>query len=569
MRRRWLKWLRVAAALFVAGGLVLALVDFRGLVPSGTAHLRAVLQLVPALVSLASGAALAHTAAAATVLLLTLALGRVYCSVICPLGLLQDAIIRLAGWLRRGRNPAARFAPARTWLRHVFLCGTVVAVLAGAGGVALALLDPYSAFGRIAVDLFRPVVTAANNLLVGPAGALGLGGWYRVNPQWVAVGALVVPVVTLVLVATMAALRGRLYCNTVCPVGTALGLLSRRAAFRLQIQPGACRKCAACLGVCKAQCIDLRGGAIDFSRCVACYNCVGACPENAIGYRFAWRPDRAAAAKKTPAPTAPAAATATPAASLARVAEAPATDPRRRGFIAAVALGAAGLVSVAPAAEPHGADGAPDEGGSHGPRRRRRHGHGRGDGEGGGSPVISPPGSRSIERLLELCTGCHLCVSACPTQVLVPAFLEYGWSGLDKPHMAYAHAFCNFDCRRCAEVCPTGAIEILALADKQLTRIGKARFVEDRCVVVANGTDCAACSEHCPTKAVETVPYRDNLRVPRVDHSLCIGCGACEYACPVKPVKAITVTGERVHSRAEKAVEKPAEAPAGVGDFPF
>jgi ferredoxin len=138
-----------------------------------------------------------------------------------------------------------------------------------------------------------------------------------------------------------------------------------------------------------------------------------------------------------------------------------------------------------------------------------------------------------------------------------------------KPRLEYSAAFCNFECRRCGEVCPDGAISLLALADKQLTQIGEAHFDQKKCIVVVKGTDCAACSEHCPTKAVHTIPYGDNLRLPEVTRDLCIGCGACEYACPVLPEKAIVVAGHRRHGRARKPVETKAAAPTPAGDFPF
>jgi ferredoxin len=153
--------------------------------------------------------------------------------------------------------------------------------------------------------------------------------------------------------------------------------------------------------------------------------------------------------------------------------------------------------------------------------------------------------------------------------VLQPALFEYGLEGLLKPRLNYHSAYCLFECTRCGEICPDGAIDLLDLATKQVTQIGVADFYRSRCVVEVNGTDCAACSEHCPTKAVTTKPYRENLRLPSLDQSLCIGCGACEYACPVKPTKAILVTGRSRHSHAQKLVEKKATAPAQTGDFPF
>ena len=187
------------------------------------------------------------------------------------------------------------------------------------------------------------------------------------------------------------------------------------------------------------------------------------------------------------------------------------------------------------------------------------------------SRAICPPGSEGVDRFLDRCTACHLCVSACPTHVLQPAFLEYGLAGLMKPRLDYSAAFCNFDCQRCAEVCPDGAITLIALADKQVVRIGLAQLNLDNCIVKQKDTDCAACSEHCPTKAVDTIPYKGKLRLPKVTDELCIGCGACEYACPALPKKAITVAGRRRHEKAVRRHEEKASDPrAGTGgDFPF
>ena len=138
-----------------------------------------------------------------------------------------------------------------------------------------------------------------------------------------------------------------------------------------------------------------------------------------------------------------------------------------------------------------------------------------------------------------------------------------------KPRMDYSTAFCNFDCRICGEVCPSGAITLLDLAEKQLTQIGEAHFDEKKCIVAVKGTDCAACSEHCPTKAVYTVPYGDNLRLPKVNPDLCIGCGGCEYACPAQPDKAITVSSRASTVAPRNLLSKRCRPPAPAGDFPF
>jgi ferredoxin len=521
MSRRLLKPLRLAIGLLVLLAFTAAFVDFRGAGPlQRPGQLLAHVQFMPAFVALVTGATVLGLGCL-VVLLLTLLFGRVYCSTLCPLGLLQDAVARLARWFRLRRRPLL-YRPAVNGLRYGVLAVAALAVAGGASVLTYAHGDPYSNFGRIASGLLRPLAAALNNAFVGPAAAFGLSGLYRVEVPWPGPGILVPAVLMLLLVAGLAAWRERIYCNTLCPVGTLLGLVSRHAAFRLVIDRTACTKCASCLRACKAQCLDLRAGVIDASRCVACFNCLSACPEQGLGYEFAWaRTPAAAGSASLPAPSA-------------------VTGPTRRAFLAGtLALAPAVLraaTPLAPAPEPR-------------------------------APV-APPGAGGTERFLARCTACQLCVSACLTGVLRPASVEYGFAGFMKPRLDFEKSFCNYDCRRCGEACPTGAIANLPLADKQLTSIGVARFNQELCVVETEGTDCAACSEHCPTKAVETVPFRDNLRLPRVDDDLCIGCGACQYACPVRPQRAITVEARPTHTRAKRAeTEQPAVRP--VSGFSF
>jgi ferredoxin-type protein NapF len=455
------------------------------------------------------------------VALATLAAGRIYCSTLCPLGILQDIVLRVRRLVRRKTLPK-RYAKPRVVFRHVVLWSTIAILLAGGSGIVLPLVDPYSSFGRAATNLFRPLATLANNAFVSSAESLGRHVGNRFDILWAPMGALVFSAVVLAIVVVLAWRHGRLYCNTFCPVGTLLGGLARNAAFRLGIDRTACRKCAECLGVCKSQCIDLRAGAIDFTRCVACFDCLDACRHGAIEYRFSWQ-----------RPTSPAPA--------ALREKAPPAGVSRRIFFGHTAATIGALATA--------------QAGKHGGGRRRTQ-----------SRAIAPPGAASVAQFLDRCTACHLCVSACPTHALQPATLEYGLAGWLKPHLDYSVAFCNFDCLRCGEVCPDGAIAPLDPATKHVTRIGVAKLALDHCIVVKNGTDCAACSEHCPTKAVSTVPYRDDLLKPSLDEDLCIGCGACEFACPVK---AITVAPLATHGVAKQLLEEKAALPQAGGDFPF
>lgn len=524
MGQRWLKPVRLAVALAVSGGLTLAFLDFRDTGWAVAARHLAGVQLVPALVALTASASLLTVLVVAGLAVVTLLAGRVYCSAVCPLGVLQDGLRRVLG---RGRKRALPHQPPADALRYGSLAVALAGVVAGWTGLTLALLDPYSHFGRIVAGLLRPLAIGANNLVADGLAVVGAPQPYRADLSGAGGMALALPLAVVCLLGGLVWWRGRLFCNTLCPVGTVLGLVARVSAWRLAIDPAACRRCGDCLRACKAGCIDVRGGSVDASRCVGCFNCIEVCNERAIGLRRRWR--RPVARAQVPAPVV-------------------ASANERRRFVAGAAVLAMSAATAGAA------------------WLTRRGESARGDPPPAGAAV--PPGAGSLDGILARCTACHLCVSACPTQVLRPALLELGAAGWLHPRLDYTRAFCNYDCRRCAEVCPDGALVLLPLAEKQVTRLGRAELVQRLCVVERDGTDCAACSEHCPTKAVDTVPYRAGLRLPQINAELCIGCGACEFACPVKPQKAITVKPLRRHERAKRAEEQPAKPPP-KGGFPF
>lgn len=537
MSQRLLKPLRVILALAFFVATAALFLDLTGRIPGGAVDGVLYLQPTPSLVRFAGAAGWA-AAGFLVVLVVTLVFGRVFCSTVCPLGTLQDAIIRLANWDRaRHRRVQFRYRRPRRLIGYGLLGGVAAAALGGLL-LPLAQLDPFSHFGRILGLLVRPLVIGLNNLLVR---ALESAGSYALAPvsfvleRW---EVLLAPLAVLGLLVWMAARHGRLFCNTLCPVGTLLGLVSRFAPLRIQIDQARCDLCARCSIRCKAQCIDLRSKRVDFERCVACFDCIPACPEAGIGYRLAWGRGAQTAAAPLVAGRSP-------------MEERSLESDGRRGFLGAglwLSAGA-GLALLARAEGP--------------PQNKR--------------PTeiavvrthpIAPPGAGSIRALHAACTACQLCVSACPTGVLQPALLTYGAGGFLNPHLAFELAYCTFECTRCGEVCPTHAIRPLRREVKKTTRIGTVRFIEDNCVVVAEKTDCGACAEHCPTRAVSMVPYQDGLTIPALQPDWCIGCGACEYACPVRPYRAIYVDGEPEHQVAELAPIEALEQ-AVPEDFPF
>lgn len=517
-----LKALRVGVSATFFALIALVFLDFGNLIPPAFTRGLLYLQFIPSLLQFLHGATLG-LAGWVVALALTVFFGRIYCSTVCPLGTLQDVIGFAARKWRKGR----RFCFVRPDRRLRYSITVITALLVVVGsGLLLNLLDPFSAAGRIFSDLIRPAVIVANNVA---AGAMEQFGFYALpRRQWavltpMAVGA---SVATLMIVLWLAATRGRLYCNTVCPVGTLLGLVSRVSWLRIGIDRDSCTQCKRCERVCKAGCIDLDSMVVDSERCVGCCNCLAACPGGALHFENGWRR----------APIAP-------------------PDQGRRDFLVhsgVSLLGLAGLTETNATITPSKPTTVPEA--VKGP--------------------ASPPGSVSIERFTSICTACHLCVSVCPSRVLSPSLLEYGPSGLLQPRMNFRAAHCNYECTLCTQVCPTGALLPLAKEEKKLTQLGVARFIKENCVVFTDNTSCGACSEHCPTKAVRMVPYPNPqnkpLVIPEVDPDYCVGCGGCEHACPTKPFKAICVDGNPVHKLAKKPEPQKIELKVDEKeDFPF
>ncbi|MDE6317513.1 MAG: 4Fe-4S binding protein [Muribaculaceae bacterium] len=201
-------------------------------------------------------------------LLVTLVFGRVYCSMVCPLGIVQDLFARLPRISRRqqSRHPYS-FHGANNRFRYVWLAVIIGSVIAGTS-MLLALFDPYTAFSRFMTYLLRPLIAAASGKTVVAGTLAGTG----------------IAIVTFVAVAVVAIRRGRFICNTVCPVGSILSIVSRHSVYRMDINTDTCINCGRCEQVCKAECIDYKQHTVDMSRCVVCFNCTAECENGAITY---------------------------------------------------------------------------------------------------------------------------------------------------------------------------------------------------------------------------------------------------------------------------------------------
>ena len=212
--------------------------------------------------------------------ILTLIFGRVYCSVICPLGVMQDVISHIHGRVKKNRF---NYSPAITWLRLAMLAVLVVAIILGIGSL-VALLAPYSAYGRIANNLLQPIYIWCNNGLAAIVEHYESYAFYSREVWLKSLPTFIIAALTLIIIGFLAWRSGRTYCNTICPVGTVLGYIAKFSLFKVRFNEEKCKDCSLCSKNCKASCIDFKTHTVDYTRCVACGNCIEKCNFGALSY---------------------------------------------------------------------------------------------------------------------------------------------------------------------------------------------------------------------------------------------------------------------------------------------
>ena len=478
----------LAAVFFVL--ITLLFLDFTGTLHHWLSWM-AKIQFLPAVMAL-------NVVVVVALIALTLVFGRIYCSVICPLGVFQDLLARL----RRKKNKYS-YSKEVKWLRYPVLAVFVLAGVAGIGSL-FQLLAPYSAYGRIATMIFQPIWKLGNNLLAMVAERMDSYAFYTIDTWMRSLPVLIIAAVTLVILAVLAWRGGRTYCNTICPVGTILSFFARFSWLKIRFDVEKCKNCSLCSKNCKAACIDFKSHTVDYSRCVACGNCIDSCKFDALKYSSSMQTKKNAS-----------------------------VDASQRSFLLASAL-----VSTAAMAQ----------------KKEKLMDGGLAEIEDKVAPQrqtpLTPPGSLSFQNLSTRCTGCQLCVSECPNQVLRPSG---DLMHLMQPTMSYEHGYCRPECTRCSEVCPAGAIKKIDQDEKTSIQIGHAVWIKKNCVVLTDEVECGNCARHCPSGAIEMVPLdhdnEDSPKVPAINEAACIGCGACEYVCPSRPFSAIYVEGHEVHRK--------------------
>lgn len=491
-----LKKIRIVIATICFISITLLFLDF-----TGTVHLwlswLAKIQFFPAILA-------ANFIIVGIFILLTILFGRVYCSTLCPLGVFQDAVSWIASKKKKNRfSYSSTIDPLRYIILGIFVVSIIIDIYS-----LTSLLEPYSAYGRIASNIFEPIYLWGNNLLAYLAERMNSYAFYSVDVWIKSVSTFTIALLTFLLLIVLSWKKGRLYCNTICPIGTVLGLFSRFALCKPRINEENCIHCGLCEKNCKASCIDAKSETIDYSRCISCFNCIDVCPQGGIQYTIS---------------------------GLKKIEEEnkilDGKSASRRKFFTIFSLFALGFIKKAYGQDFDGGLAIIED--KKEPERLTE---------------IVPPGAFTIQHLRKNCTGCQLCITACPNQILMPS---NDLLTLMQPEISYKRGYCRPECTKCSEVCPTSAINKVTVAEKSSIQIGHAVWNKDLCLVNKDKVKCDNCARHCPTGAINMELLDSNnplsLKIPIINESRCIGCGACEHLCPSRPYSAIYIEGHERH----------------------
>jgi MauM/NapG family ferredoxin protein len=450
----------------------------------------------------------------------TVVLGRVFCGWFCPLGTIHAAVSRIGDAF--AKKP--RTDNWSRWQLGKYFILTAILVMCVFGVQWLVLLDPFAILYRSTATTLWPMV---QEVMEEGAHAVyqadpGVGSWrltalteppYRFLRDHVAVvpgqafvgSGLILAFFLLTLGLNF--VRRRFWCRYLCPLGALLGIIAWRPWLRRRVDAVSCNGCGLCGQACHGAASDQPGTGWKPQECMGCMNCTPACPKSCAVFDLTkpWTRHESEGS----------------------------INLARRNLLASGAAGIAGVMLLRSSPQARGQTFNPD--------------------------LIRPPGSRAETDFLARCIACGACMKICPTGGLQPAILEAGLAGLWTPRFVMTIGYCDHECNRCGQVCPTQAIAPLAIDEKKQTHIGLAVFDFNRCIPYAYGRNCMVCEEHCPvpTKAIyfrpaELTDRNGNVKTilqPRVDPEHCNGCGICENVCPFKDRPAIRITsaGETRH----------------------
>lgn len=346
--------------------------------------------------------------------------GRLYCSLICPLGILQEFIYLI--YLKINNNIISKAKYHKPKPYKYFIFALVFGSVFAGSSIIIKYIDPYSIFASF-------------------------------------VSFSIYGIIIVILILSVLFFKDRFFCTSVCPVGTMLGLLSKISFFKIYLDNN-CISCGLCSKNCLSKCIDIKNKTVDNENCIKCLKCISICPKNSIKYGIKLEKTK--------------------------------FNPNRRRAI--ISIGASALFISAYAA-----------GISFSKKIYKNL-----------KKTILPPGAKDIQKLANKCTNCNLCIVNCPMKILDKADFDYKTIHIN---FKKGKQYCNFNCSKCSQICPTGAIKNITLKQKQKTKIANS-YINQNCI------ECGKCISKCPKDAIS---YIENSL--KIDNSKCIGCGICKAVC--------------------------------------
>jgi polyferredoxin len=441
------------------------------------------------------------------IVLVTIALGRVFCGFVCPFGTIHHAIAAIKPALKGERMLQANRKTPGQRFKYFILILMLVGCLLGLN--LTGLLDPVAMlFRSLALAVLPGLGVGLRSFFDALAGSdmkilnlLSYAGEVLVapifgysSPAYQTAG--LIGLIFLV-VLFLNRIRPRFWCRILCPLGALLGIFAHFSILKLEKYPEKCTDCNLCTRHCQGAASPQPNRRWEAAECVVCFNCFNVCPAEALAFRFSWP------LQANPRP-----------------------DIGKRalmgGLLAGVSIPFLGRLDgrVDKIADPQ---------------------------------LIRPPGSLTEESFLELCQRCGLCMKVCPTNAIHPTLAEAGMAGFWTPHLSMTQGYCEYTCTLCSSVCPTGAIREITAKEKITypIKIGSAYIDRGRCLPWSGNAPCIVCQEVCPTspKAIylkaESVAAPDekklDAQLPFVDLKRCVGCGICENKCPVRGLPAIRI----------------------------
>ncbi|QEG43613.1 4Fe-4S binding protein [Roseimaritima ulvae] len=430
-------------------------------------------------------------ASAAIILIVCVLIPRGFCGYLCPLGTTIDFF----DWAVGKRVTRFRVSGEGWWvhIKYYLLTGTLLCAVFGV--LVSGFVSAIPVITRGMLFLFEPLQTGV------------FRGWHLVPGinigQWISIA-------LFVAVLSLGFLRPRFWCKYVCPSGAvfSLGNLFRVTERKVE---SSCINCNKCVEICPFDAIkpDFTTRTTD---CTLCQSCAGVCPTHAIKFVERWNLVELKVPNDPPTQE---------------------TAIGRRGFLslaggtAAAISGGAGL---ALATKTWGAD-------LEDPDAFR---------------PVRPPGSVPEKEFLEMCIRCGECFKACPNNVLQPEAFQQGLEGLWTPLVNANWAGCESSCNACGQVCPTGSIRALPLAEKKVARMGLAIVNESTCLPFAGREACDLCVVECNAAGYRAIEFKQvgtevdqdgvpiagtGFSAPVVLADKCVGCGLCQTRCHAINVK--------------------------------